>query len=128
MELGYRYANDPTRERERDFYKDGWRERGTPFFHALNLSTSFLSSSSVKLGEEACQTSLQDRVEMVRVGETTHKTMMVFGERRMKAGVQPLNIQPMPSCLNECAMTDEIDAWPEAFMICRVVIFRVKCR
>ena len=45
--------------------------------------------------------------------------MMVFGERRMNAGVQPLNIQPMPSCLNECAMTDEIDACPEAFMICR---------
>lgn len=44
--------------------------------------------------------------------------MMVFGERRMNAGVQPLNIQPMPSCLNECAMTDEIEAWPEAFIIC----------
>lgn len=31
----------------------------------------------------------------------THKTMMVLGESRMKAGVQPLNIQPIPSFLND---------------------------
>lgn len=44
--------------------------------------------------------------------------MIVLGERRIQAGVQPLNIQLMPSLLNDCEMTLLIEAEPLAFMIC----------
>jgi hypothetical protein len=44
--------------------------------------------------------------------------MMVFGLNRIHAGVQPLNIQRMPSVLNECEMMPLIEVEPEAFIIC----------
>lgn len=46
--------------------------------------------------------------------------MIVLGDKRIHAGVQPLNIQLMPSFLNDVAMTDPIEALPDAFMICRL--------
>jgi len=49
---------------------------------------------------------------------TTHKTMMVFGLRRIHAGVHPLKKPFAPSCLKRFATTLPIDELPEEFMIC----------
>jgi hypothetical protein len=43
--------------------------------------------------------------------------MIVFGLRRIHAGVHPLNIQLIPSVLKEWEMMLPIEVEPEAFMI-----------
>lgn len=44
--------------------------------------------------------------------------MMVFGLRRIHAGVHPLKKPFAPSCLKRFATTLPIDELPEEFMIC----------